>query len=217
MPTIGLIAEGPTDQAVLENLLIGYFGDYDMPQYIRHLQPLRDATDAAGGMGGWTRVLEYCRSTLFQNAFDENDFLIIQIDTDRLNEKPFELNLSQSVETLVGQVVQQFEQLMSLSFGAEFIAEHHARILFAIAVNEIECWLLPLFFTNKTASSTNNCLFKLNQQLSSRNEKPIPPKAKAVRQYDRLSSDFCKPKVLAAAAQKNPSLGIFIGSLDRQL
>ena len=215
MPTFGLIAEGPTDHAVLENILIGYFND-DISQYIRTLQPLRDATDAAGSMGGWTRVLDYCRSTLFQSAFDENDFLIIQVDTDRLNEKPFELNLSQTVEVLVEHVVQQFEQLMSLAFGSEFIAEHRARILFAVAVNEIECWLLPLFFTDKTMWATNNCLFKLNQQLSRRNEKPIPPNAKAVRQYERLSRDFCKSRVLAAAAQKNPSLSLFIGNLDRR-
>lgn len=217
MPTIGLIAEGPTDHVVLENILIGHFGDYDMSQYIRYLQPLRDATDAAGSMGGWTRVLEYCRSTLFRDAFDENDFLIIQIDTDRLNEKPFELHLGESVETLVEQVVEQFEQLMTLSFGVKFLVDHRARILFAVAVNEIECWLLPLFFSDKTASATNNCLFKLNQQLSSRKEKPISSKGKVVRQYEQLSRAFCKPKNLVVAAQKNSSLGIFSRNLDRQL
>lgn len=216
MPTIGLIAEGPTDHVVLENILIGHFDDYDMSQYIRYLQPLRDATDAAGSKGGWTRVLEYCRSTLFRDAFEENDFLIIQIDSDRLNEKPFELNLAQPVEILIEQAVQQFEQLIILAFGVEFLTDHRMRIIFAIAVNEIECWLLPLLFSDKTASATNNCLFKLNQQLSTRKEKPIHPKAKAVRQYEQLSRDFCKPKSLVVAAQKNPSLGIFSRNLDLQ-
>ena len=46
MPTFGLIAEGPTDHVVLENILVGYFNDPDLTQSIRELQPLRDATDA---------------------------------------------------------------------------------------------------------------------------------------------------------------------------
>jgi len=31
MPTFGLIAEGPTDLVVLENILIDFFNDYNIP------------------------------------------------------------------------------------------------------------------------------------------------------------------------------------------
>lgn len=106
---------------------------------------------------------------------------------------------------------------MGQSFGTEFMAKYRTKILFAVAVDEIECWLLPIFFTNKSASATNNCLFKLNQQLGSRNEKTINPNNKSVRQYDGLSNDFCKPKKLAAASQKNPSLGLFVENLKSQI
>lgn len=212
MPTFGLIAEGPTDHAVLENILIGYFNDYDLSQYIRTLQPLRDATDAAGIMGGWTRVLEYCQSGLFRDAFGENDYLIIQIDTDRLFEKPFELNLDQSVEALVGQVIQKFEDLMNKAFGTDFFEIYRSRILFAVAVNEIECWLLPLYYSDKNAGATSTCLERLNRQLRKNNERPITEKKYG--RYDDLSGRFCKPQHLSAASEKNPSFKIFVDKLQ---
>ncbi len=43
MITFGLIAEGPSDQVVIENILVGYFDNPDI--IIKPLQPLRDQTD----------------------------------------------------------------------------------------------------------------------------------------------------------------------------
>jgi hypothetical protein len=211
MPTFGLIAEGPTDLVVLENILIGFFNDYDIP--IRPLQPLRDATDAQFGPGGWTRVLEYCGSSFFQEAFEQNDYLIIQIDTDRLNEVPFELNLNQSVETLVAAVVEKFEALLLTSFDDGFLVQYRDKILFAVAVNEIECWLLPLYFTDSKASATNNCLHKLNTILRKRDEVAINPADKKYKYYNQLSTPFCKNKNLIPASAKNPSFHIFLETL----
>ncbi len=68
-PSFGLIAEGPTDHAVLENILVGYFNDPDL--IVRPLQPLLDSTDASQRQGGWTQVVAYCQSSLFQGAFDK--------------------------------------------------------------------------------------------------------------------------------------------------
>ena len=214
MATFGLIAEGPTDLVVLENILIGFFNDYEIP--IRPLQPLRDATDAQFGPGGWTRVLEYCGSSFFQEAFEQNDYLIIQIDTDRLNEVPFELNLNQSVETLVAAVVEKFEVLLSTAFDDDFLVQYREKILFAVAVNEIECWLLPLYYTDyadKKAAATNNCINNLNTILRKRNEKAINPADKKYKYYDQLSSPFCKNKNLIPASSKNPSFHIFLEAL----
>ncbi len=210
MPTFGLIAEGPTDHAVLENILVGYFDDDDLTQYIRPLQPLRDATDAVESKGGWTRVLDYCRSTLFRDAFDENDYLVVQIDTDRLFEKPFELDISLPVDELVVQVIMKFENLMQGSFGQEFFEKFHSKILFAVAVNEIECWLLPLFYSDNNAAATSSCLDRLNRQLRKNNEKPVEKKH---NRYDRLSRPFCKRKKLVEASSRNPSFKIFMDRL----
>lgn len=214
-PSFGLIAEGPTDHAVLENILIGHFNDPDLA--IRPLQPLLDATDAAQRQGGWTQVVAYCQSSFFQGAFDQNDYLIVQIDTDCLHEKPFELDLKQLPDTLVSQTVEKIEALIAASFQDEFLHNYRNRILFAIAVDELECWLLPLVYDDKeNASSTNNCLHKLNAQLARNKMMTINPKGKNPKYYDQLSRDFCKPKRLKDAAGKNPSLGIFIRALPTQ-
>lgn len=215
MPVFGLIAEGPTDHAVLENILVGFFDDPDL--IVRPLQPLLDATDASERHGGWTQVLAYCQSIRFQDAFVQNDCLVVQIDTDRLSEKPFSLDLKQPVETLVNQVIENMEAAIRNVFGDDFLHNYRTRLLFAVSVNEIECWLLPLFYTDKTASATNNCLYKLNKRLARQKERPINPENKNAdsKRYDQLSRAFCKPKNLSVASGKNPSFNIFINSLGK--
>jgi hypothetical protein len=40
---LAIIAEGVTDQAVLENILLGYFGDDEGELVVNHVQPPREA------------------------------------------------------------------------------------------------------------------------------------------------------------------------------
>lgn len=212
MPTFGLIAEGPTDHAVLENILCGFFGDPDL--VVRPLQPLLDATDAARRQGGWTQVLAYCQSSNFQEAFGQNEYIVVQIDTDRLFEPPFSLNLKQSVEALVNQVVEYLEGAVQTALGKDFLDAYRKKILFAVAVNEIECWLLPLYYQDKKATATNNCLHKLNEKLGKTKERTINPGNKEPRRYEELSRPFSKKKTLSAAVEKNPSFKIFMDRLQ---
>ncbi len=138
---------------------------------------------------------------------------MVQLDTDRLNEKPFELDLKLPPEILVSQVIEKIENLMAASFEEGFLKNCRERILFAIAVDELECWLLPLFYADKSASVTNNCLYKLNIQLAKQKQTTINPQAKNPKHYDQFSRPFCKIKTLRDAAAKNPSLGIFTRTL----
>ena len=98
----GIISEGDTDYIVLENILIGYF-DEGIENYINQLQPPR------GKSGGWSRVLNYCASADFKNDFVDNNFMVIQIDTDHSFEAPFDVPHAQngvklSIEQLVDNV-----------------------------------------------------------------------------------------------------------------
>ena len=90
MNAFGLITEGPTDQVVIENILTGYFGDYDI--LFNELQPLRDASSGQSEIGGWTKVLEYCGSSKFKEAFQFNKYVIIQVDTDISEEPGFDVS-----------------------------------------------------------------------------------------------------------------------------
>ncbi len=86
MISFGLITEGLTDQIVIENILAGYFKNPDLD--IRPLQPERDKKDENKfkGYGSWSQVFAYCRLKDFQESFQFNDYIIIQIDTDTSQE-----------------------------------------------------------------------------------------------------------------------------------
>ncbi len=213
MPTFGLIAEGVTDHVVLENILIGYFNDPDLSMSIRVLQPLRDATDALQGFGGWYNVFEYCTSTVFKDAFIQNDYLLIQIDTDCAHEKHYDVPSvhGETTEQFIERIIAKFVGLFRNSFGEEFYELHQHRILFAIAVDEIECWLLPLHSTDKkTQASTYNCIHKLNQLLTKSKKDIINSARKDAKVYEKLSREFCKTKTLKNAYPQNPSFNYFV-------
>ena len=197
----GLISEGVTDNAVLVNILIGYF-DQDISEYINHLQPPPKTS------GGWSRVLKYCSSSDFKNDLAKNDFIVIQIDTDRSFELPFDVAHEQngqklSVEKMVENVKNRFEKLFLEAFGVDFLPKFGHRILFAIAVHSTECWLLPLHYKGlKDQLEIRHCYEKLN--------KKIVGLKKEYKIYNALSTDFCSPKKLEKAASANPSFKIFI-------
>ena len=201
MVNIGIIAEGDTDFVTLQNILIGYF-DRDVTGYINQLQPKR------GQMGGWSRVLNYCETTNFKKDFVDNDFMIIQVDTDRSFELPFDVSHEEngvkiSVEQLIENVKERFQKLFETAFGADFFQNYAHRILFAITVHETECWLFPLHYSKeKEAESIRNCYETLN--------KKVKGLQKTYKIYDALSDDFTAPKKLEKASQANPSFKIFV-------
>lgn len=201
MVNIGIIAEGDTDFVTFQNILIGYF-DKDVTGYINQLQP------KPRQMGGWSRVLKYCETINFKNDFVDNDFIIIQIDTDRSFEMPFDVAHERngqklSVEELIENIKERFRKGFESVFGNDFLPNFEHRILFAITVHETECWLLPLHYSKeKEAESIKNCYETLN--------KKVKGLQKAYKIYDALSDDFNAPKKLEKASQANPSFKIFI-------
>ena len=81
MKQFGLIGEGITDQIIIDKILISYFANDDL--FITNLQPLRDETQKdLSTNGNWDKVLEYCESDIFRDAFQTLDYIVIQIDSD---------------------------------------------------------------------------------------------------------------------------------------
>ena len=79
----GLICEGPTDRAALENILCGIYDNEDLFDSINPLQPGGESD--TNKEGGWERVLQYIANYKFREAFLMLDYVIIQIDTDVAN------------------------------------------------------------------------------------------------------------------------------------
>lgn len=172
MTTFGLITEGLTDQIVIENILSGYFKTNDL--MVNPLQPERDKdNDNKSGHGGWTLVFKYCESEDFKEAFQFNDYVIIQIDTDRSPDTNYKI-LHQdengkllSPEQLIEKVQEKFKSLI----GEDFYRDYSNRIIFAIAVHSTECWLLPLYCNEKAhKQKIVNCLETLNPAINKKKD-----------------------------------------------
>jgi hypothetical protein len=212
MTLFGLIAEGETDHAVLENILLG-IAKVDISDEITILQPDIDETTKGTlqEFGGWYNVFQYCVSEDFKDSFQRVQYVVIQIDTDVSEQTHYDIKQTDESgkklipEVLVGKVREKFEQIIVNEFGQDFLEKYQDRILFAISVDEIECWLLPLYYTDNTKSKTNNCDFKLHEKAGKFEKKS--------NDYDKISREYRKNNILMKRYLENPSLRIFVESV----
>ena len=216
MATFGVIAEGPCDQRVIENVLIGYFGDQEEP-VVNSIQPPRRMSRADPSHGGWTLVFESLRRGDPESALQFNDYLVIHIDTDVQEEPGFDVPRRQgggelSPHARVERVVAKLASCIETGcFGSS-----RDRILFAVAVDSIECWLMPLLFPCNKAGKITGCLEAANRELRRTNRDGLSSgtDTKFPNAYEAASRDFCNQRELMARSDKNPSLKLFIEQLD---
>ncbi|MEG3927398.1 phage tail protein [Microcoleus sp. T3_D1] len=208
MISFGLIAEGLTDQIVIEDILAGYFKSAYIE--VTPLQPKRDKSKT----GGWTLVFDYCRSKKIQQAFQFIDYIIIQIDTDVSEDYGVakqDENGEFNPQQLIAKVIEKFRN----AIGDNFYSRYQQQIIFAISVHSIECWLLPLYYTDKKKQAkVKNCLDTLNLQLAKKHKFTIDANAKNPEYYRVISEQYRKPKVLMKHYADNPSLKTFIEEIQ---
>jgi hypothetical protein len=214
MISFGLVTEGLTDQIVIEHILAGYFNSPDLD--IRPLQPERDKDDEnkSHNYGGWSQVIGYCESTDFKEAFQFIEYIIIQIDTDVSEDYhiPKQDETGEfTPEELIEKVIDKFKKLIR----EDFYSKYEQRIVFAISVHSIECWLLPLYYKDNRRSKLISCLDTLNQQLR-KDGFTIDRNAKNPDYYREIARKYCKHKVLIARYPENPSFKVFIEEIQNR-
>ncbi len=208
---IGIIGEGPTDHVVLESIITGYTGNKNIS--FTPLQPKE------GEPGNWDRVLNYCGSSDFKSAFTNPDLIVVvQIDTDVFGTEnvPKDKAISGMEKLSVLEIVAAMRDQLIAEMSAAFYKALETRILFAISVHEIECWFLPVYFSNnkKKAATTKGCISRLNEELTKANE-GFYVDGKDLGNYRKLCRHFKKKKDLLVFGKLNESLGIFIGELKK--
>lgn len=207
MVSFALVTEGITDQAVLETILCGHYGE---EPDINPLQPLRDATDESrqGGFGGWERVFEYCGLDDLQDALEFNDYLIIQVDTDCGEHPRFGVPLTAGgKDRLEIDIIDDVRKILVSKLGDDFYQEFQDQILFAISVHSLECWLLPLHAsTPKDSSRTKSCDKHLGRAVKTELEKDY-------QTYKALSKGYGKKAAIETARQCSASFDVFLSSL----
>ncbi len=213
----GLVTEGISDQIVIKNILYGLFNSKDIPT--PELSPRIDETDADYMIENtnWLTVLEYCQTEVFRGFLEKTeDYAIIQIDTDALTgdsvPEKYRIDIiGKSVEDTVA-IVQN--KLISL-IGTDFYKSYQEKIIFAISVNSIECWLLPFYFSSQKvkAGKTENCITVLNEGLKKGGHK-FYIHAKDPRYYRIAAEPMKKHKDFIKYYSLNPSLKLFVDDMQ---
>lgn len=218
MASIGLICEGVSEVNMISYIIRRYLGDVD----VNTIQP-KIINDKQDNFGGWLQVLDYCNDDQFKHIFETNDYIVIQIDTDACTQKNYDINQydenNQKVsdDILYSRVVNRLKKNLS----TELLQQYSDRIIFAVCINETECWLLPLFYTNepKKRCATTNCVYILNQKLQQQNISPIPDKDKnspqTQKSYRTILKMLKKKKDVADIAQYNYGFKKFVEQLDK--
>lgn len=165
-------------------------------------------------------MLKYCGRDDLSDILIENDYIVIQIDTDQSQTIPF--NISHACSDgqpkppfqLHSEVIQKLQSFIN----PRILKKNRNNILFAICIHTIECWLLPLYYTNNQKTSTLNCLIKLNSALRRQNRPTIPQTDKngsnAKRAYCTVLNDLKRKTDIIEIAQFNYGFEYFINSLS---
>ena len=217
MVSFAIIAEGITDQVVIESIVRGFYRGlgYEEDVFFNMLQPLRDATDlsrqAEGCFGGWEQVLEHCGLTEnLMEALDFNEYLIIHLDSDLCQHESIDINMSSPVEALVSSL----RNLVIGRLGEDFYRDCGERVIFAVAVHSTECWLLSLHTKSAAEVGRVNSCYDLLSSILRRSKKSLH---KNYESYKLLSAGFKRYRNITAARQASPSLALFLDSLPTNL
>lgn len=210
---IGIVAEGRSDQNVIENILKSFSIEN---HNVKKLRPelAYDATDIYQKnrtFGGWQNVKNDCTERdIFDKFFyiNENKFVIIQIDTAECEEKdfgvskPLKNNLSEYSISLRNQVIEKINNWLENKYTD--------KLFYAISIEEIESWILTKYIDGETTKSANPKT-KLQRIIT---EKAIKSKATTEADfYKEITKEFGKPKLLNVYKDKNQSLKDFVDSL----
>lgn len=207
--TFGIVSEGPTDQVVIEYILAAFLENRGLP--VARLQPRE------GQAGTWDKVFRYCASDEFKGAFTTLDYVIVHIDTDFMKGKNVAANYKIDLKKLdTRQTIQAFHEKFQELIGEFFYERFKDQIIFAVAVNRMECWLMPLCFDDKAmAAQTKNCDKAINQLLSK--QKGYAIKLKRAEHYQEIMEKIEGKSSVLHYAEKNPSFQIFVEELEAKV
>lgn len=158
-----LITEGVFEHRIIKHILQRYC--QEEPE-INQIQP-QLMENKQVSTGGWNEVLHYCehREKDLLEILKFNDYIVVQIDTDMCQTSPY--NVSKIGDD--GKLLPEQELWHSVKtrlLNALPMSVPKERIIFAICIDMIECWLLPVYAsTPQKACRTTNCLNHLNQEL----------------------------------------------------
>ena len=217
MVTVGLICEGITDLTVIKHVISGYLNNDDIS--FSELQPAKDDDDIYSP-GNWDQVLKYCKSNDFSDGLEANPSLhiVIHLDSDVFRaqevskEYRFEFNKEDGSSLTSEEIFLNIRNVVIQAIGEEVYSRFSERIIFAIAIDETECWFLPFYGDRKLRSKEVNCLRSLNRIIGPKFGFTISKKEP--KYYTKLLKPFLKHKTFVKVYHFNESLKLFCDQLN---
>ena len=221
---IGIIAEGFADANIIKAIvktLLGYDGA-DM----RVLRPEEafDETDLqAMNFSNWELVFESCKDEGFLSAFfdtlEGEAMLIVHVETAERGLEGFEVNEPQRTKGVdYAAYAERLRFNVMQKINALIPEAYRERIIYAIAVEETDAWLIPLF-ENKAGDTASHTRAKETlAQLIGADKKRV----KAYVDTGHKSLDYVKlgkelAKELKNSRKRNKSLDLFCVDLESKV
>ncbi len=218
---VGIIAEGRGDFGILTRVLRGALGvDEDAVEFLRPEFDV-DETDtfsmSAEQRGNWSIVLDECRERqrirdFFGAPTDEVKMLVVHIDAAECERPGFDVARPTPPEA--SRLCERIERMMVGVLEGEF----SDRTCFAIAVEESEAWVLPLYTREPDTCVVADAKKRLERELnrpnlfSDRERKRLFARS----EYDRMrevAKELARRRSLDDAARRNVSLARFVKAL----
>jgi len=210
---IGIVSEGVSDFWVLRHIITRYLKDQDL--WVLPLNPKQTKDGKQDGPGGWGLVMKYLEDKekkLIVEALKEDfEYIVVQIDTDVCEEYGVRHDL-----TDIGAFWQEVSVNLSNRLPEDF---DKSRLIFAICIDEIECWLIPFVDTNKKdCQNTNRCVNIVNKSIKGKDlfidaDNKNSDGAKGA--YDYILKQKKKPKDIKECSVHNYGFTKFIEQLDK--
>ncbi len=224
---VGVIAEGRSDAAVITNILKGKLNisksdiQYLVPEFEYDETSLYQMRQEQ--FSNWTVVKQNClnseKISNFIDIFESERFVVIHIDADTRKEVGYDVNEPITVNNI--EDIEDLHRNISKKFKEWLNNNLIDRISLAIAIQEIDSWILTVF-SNKETGLFINAKERLIRIINDPNRFSKKEKQKIFslnddkyEQYNLLSQEFRKPKMLNQFIDNNASLKLFYNDLER--
>ena len=209
---IGIVSEGVSDYYVLKHIVSRYLKELDV--YTIPLNPKQDKGKQIG-FNGWQGVLNYISGTDEKNLFvealrEDCEYVVVQIDTDRCAEYGVE-HRDDDLTMLWKNVRENLMNRIPTDFDK-------SKLIFAISIDETECWLIPFIDSNKkNCENIDRCVNLVNKGIKKKNLYIDPDNKNsdgAKSAYDYILKQKKKPKEIKECSEDNFGFKKLIEQLD---
>ncbi len=224
---VALYTEGPADSAVITNILKGVLNidqsdvQYDLPELEKDETDLQN--QKVEKFSNWTLVKKECeereKMNIFFETVDDNRFAVIHLDTAERHLAGYDVNTpTKNTKDLEDYSIELRKKVVE-KINSWLKNNYTKKIAYAIAIEEIDAWVLTTSTLSKAdTSKSNNPKKELEKNWDKIVSKQMANKLRQMlegERYKELTTKFRKSKELKSFRQKNKSLNDFCENLEK--